>query len=324
MAAVPLSEYMKNMKPGMPAAIIDDLIRKSMVLQVLPFRNIDTLSDKGARWQGLPTSGKRKLNGAYTPAFGTKEEVVETLFIYGGEIQIDRILTKSKALFKPELDIQVDMLTESVSRTFNYDFMKGDHGVDPDGMEGLYKRVGNMAARYTISLESGGATLDVLASSTNVQKFLDAMHKASAYIGGADVIFCNETGHIGVGQALRRSGLLSTSTDAYGRVWDTLDLGGSKPKLIDVGLKTDLSTEIIPLTEGTDSGSTSFFACKMGEETGLNGLQLNGTGPEVYDPLGGGELSSTPGYLRRIDWACVLKNVSNNFSIARVTGVKFV
>lgn len=325
MASVPLTEVLKNMKPGLPAALVTDLLRKSDLLNVLPFAGVDNLKVKGARYQALPSTGKRKLNAGYTPVYGTKEEIEETLFIYGGEVKIDRIYTKIAALFKSELEVQTEMLAESVARAFNYDFINGDHAVDADGLEGLKKRIGNMPARYKIDLESGGTTLSVLASAANTASFLDAMHKAVKYIGGkADAIFCNESGYLGIGAALRRSGLLQTTTDAYGRTWDTLDMGSSKPRLIDVGIKADLSTEIITNTEATATDGTSLYVVRMGDEDGLNGLNLNGTSWDVYDPLGGGESESTPAYLRRIDWAVGLKNFSNNFSVCRVTGVKFV
>jgi hypothetical protein len=319
--AVTLNELLKTAKTAYATMVIQDLLRQSKLLQLVPFADVSGLRVVGLRWQSLPATGKRKLNAGYTEATGTTENVEETLSIYGGDVGIDRIFTKVEALFVDQLTLQTQMLTESVTRSFNNDFINGDHGVDPDGFEGLKKRVSNMPARYTINLESGGVTLDVLASAANENKFIDALHKAKTYIGGeVDMWVCNETAKIGFGQTLRRLALLDTTQDNYERTWEVF-AGG---KIADVGLKADLATEIILTTEGTDSVGTSIYGVKMGDETGLNGIQLGGTSPEPYDPLGGGEKEATPGYLRRMDWAIGLKNFSQNFSIVRVAGVKFV
>lgn len=319
--AVTLNEMLKVAKTDYAAMIIQDLLRKSDVFKLLPVADVQGLRIVGTRWQTLPTTGKRKIGGGYTEATGAVEAVEETLSIYGGDVQIDRIFTKVPSLFQDELSLQTDMLTESVARSVNNDLINGDHGVDPDGFEGLKKRVANMPARYTITLESGGVTLDVLASSANQQKFIDALHKAKKFIGGAvDAWLCNETAFVGFGQTLRRMALLDTTQDNYDRTWEAF-AGG---KLVDVGLKQDLSTDIILNTEGTDSLSSSIYGVKFGDETGLNAIQLAGTDPMPYDPLTGGEKESTPGYLRRVDWALGLKNFSQNSSIVRVTGHKFV
>lgn len=319
--AVTLNELAKNAQSEYGAMVIKDLIRQSDLLAMVPIADVSGMTVKGLRWQGLPTTGKRKIGGSYTEATGTKENVEETLYIYGGDIQIDRIITKVKNQFQSELDIQTQMLTESVARGFNYDFISGDHGVDPDGLEGLKVRVSNMPARVSITKESGGTTLDVLTSAANQNSFIDGLHQCKKVLGGkVDAWLMNETTYLGISRTLRRLGLLDTTKDNYEREWETF--GGGK--LIDVGLKQDLSTEIITSTEGTDSLGTSIYAVRMGDEEGLNVIQLKGTSPEPYDPLGGSEKEGSPAYLRRVDWAVGLKNMSNYFSIVRYQGFKFV
>lgn len=323
--AVTLNELMKNAGTEFGATVIKDLIRQSNILSMAPITEVTGLVVKGLRWQALPATGKRRIGAGYSEATGQKENVDETVFVYGGDIQIDRVITRVRNQFQSELDIQTQMLAESVARSFNYDFVRGDHAADPDGLEGLQKRVSNMPARVSIFLDSNanntGTTLDTLASSANEHKFLDALHKARKYLGGrVDAWFMNETAYIGIGQAMRRLNLLEYTRDAYERTWETF-LGG---KMVDVGLKQDLATEIIPLTEGTDTLATSIYAARMGDEEGLNVIQLRGTSPEPYDPLGGTEKESTPAYLRRVDWAVGLKNMSNYFSIVRIGGMKFV
>lgn len=318
--AVTLNEMLKAAKTDYGAMVIKDLIRMSKLLTVLRFKDVSGLRVVGHRWQTLPATGKRKLGGGYTEATGTLEPVEETLSIYGGDIQIDRIFTKVQSLFMDQLALQTEMLRESIARSVHNDIINGDHAVDVDGFEGLKKRVSNMPARLTINLESGGNSLAVLTNTTNGHLFLDALHKAKKYVGGrVDFWLCSEASELGIGQLYRRQGLLTTTQDAMERTWESI-LGGA---IIDVGLKQDLSTEIMPSTEGTDSLGNSLYAVRAGDEEGLNGIQLAGTSPEPYDPLAGGELTSTPAYMRRVDWAIGLKNMSQNFSICRVTGFRW-
>jgi hypothetical protein len=70
-----------------------------------------------------------------------------------------------------------------------------------------------------------------------------------------------------------------------------------------MGLKKDQSTEIITETEvAGDAGqdATSIYCVAFNEEQGVTGIQL--APMEVYDPLAGGELSTQPSKMTRIDW----------------------
>lgn len=183
-----------------------------------------------------------------------------------------------------------------------------------------------MPSRMTINIDDNndgtGDRLNVLADAASEHKFLDAIHKAQKYVKGATHVFCNETTYLGLGQVARRLNLYQQITDALGRTWETI---GGLP-FYDVGLKTDLSTEIITNTEDPGDGgtdSTSLYVVRIGGNGGLNGIQLNGTSPMAYDPLTGGEKESGPQKLRRIDWGVGLENLSQ-FCMARVKGFAMV
>lgn len=199
--------------------------------------------------------------------------------------------------------------------------VNGDQAVDPNGFEGLKKRVSNMPARQTISLDSSGTPLSVFTSSTTEHQFVDAIHQAKKYCGGkATHLWCNEKTWLGLGQVARRLNLYQEITDALGRTWDTL----AGLKFLDIGLKSDLSTEIITNTEDAGNGandSTSIYVARVDSSDGLKGIQLAGTTPMAYDPLAGGEKESGPQKLRRIDWGVGLANLSNQ-CIVRVKGFK--
>lgn len=320
-----LNELAKVAKTPYDKAVLRDLLRQSKVLQTIPVVNTNALKVAATRWQTLPSTGTRKVNGSYTESTGVTENIESTLHIYGGDITIDRVLTKVQAQEAP-LTTQTAMKVASMTATFNNDFINGDHATNPDGYEGLKKLVSNQPARMTVDLASGGDALKVLASAANEHLLIDAMHEAMHKVDGGNagnvVCFMNEATYLGVGKTLRRVGLLSTQKDQYERVWETF----AGAKLIDVGLLGDQSTEIILSTEDPGDGgndSTSIYFARLGSDDGLHLLQLSGTSPTPYDPLQGAEggLGAVPGLVRRIDWVIGLR-AKGRYAVARVKGFK--
>jgi hypothetical protein len=146
------------------------------------------------------------------------------------------------------------------------------------------------------------------------------MQQAIKYVDGATHIFMNENTWIKFGSVLRDLGVVYDIANLYDKRWQTF----AGVPLIDVGLKGDKSTEIILSTEDPgDAGndSTSMYVVRMDSDDGLRGIQLKGMDMQVYDPLNGNESESGPQYLRRIDWAVGLMNISN-YSICRIKNFK--
>lgn len=340
-----LSEVLKVTQSRLGANIMRDLLRQVPVLRMIPIRPIEAFELKETRWQTLPTVGTRAIGGTWTASEGTLEQFATTVHVYGGDIAVDRLLTMVNAQENP-IQTQTEMKTAALAARFNYDFINGDHAVDPLGMEGLAKLAANAPSRMTINLETAGDTLKVLASSTTEHTFIDALHQALHILGagfsedgGKDVniaAFMNETTLLGVSQVLRRLGLNKTITDAFTRRWDSF----GPAKLIDIGLKSDQSTEIISSTQtagdgGADSTDIYFVrfggvpqtaadgAVEMIDDSGVQLLQLNGTGLEPYDPLKGGEggAGANPAYLRRIEWVIGLHQRAK-YSVVRLKGFK--
>ena len=322
--AVTLADYAKQSKDPLQKGFIMDLLRESDLMNVVPFDTVEGLQVEGTRWQTLPSVAFRKINAGYTEGTGTTEQIAETLTGLGGDVKIDRFLTGNSNVREDPLTTQMKMKAKAIAFKFNDAFFNGDTGTDPDSFDGLKKRVANMPSRQTIDLSSSGDSLKVLASAANENTFIDAFHKAVKYCSGATHIFANETTYLGLGQVARRLNLYQTLTDALGRTWNSISSGSNVLPIIDVGLKSDKSTEIITNTEDPgDAGNdaSSIYVVRMDTDDGLHGIQLQGHGPDVYDPLTGGEMESGPQYLRRIDWGVGLFNLSQ-YVIVRIKGFK--
>lgn len=318
--AVSLNDIAKASKEPSQKAFILDVLRYSDLMAAVPFQKVDGLKVSDTRWQTMPTAGFRKLNSGYTESTGTTEDVQETLALLGGDVKIDKVGEKVAAKKEKPLVTQMKMKAKAVAFTFNDYFINGDHGVDPDGFEGVKKRVGGMPSRQTIDLASGGDSLKVLTSATTMNTFLDALHQAIKYVDGATHIFLNENSFLKWGSVMRNLGLAYDLINMYDRKWENF----AGVPLVDVGLKSDKSTEIITSTEDPGDGgndATSLYVARMDTEDGLSGLMLNGMDMQVYDPLNGNEMESGPQYLRRIDCALGLTSPSQ-YSIVRVKGFK--
>jgi len=317
---ISLADVAKASASPMQKGFILDLLRFSDLLASIPFDNVEGVQVNGQRWQTLPGAGFRKYGGGYTESSGKTEEVAETLALLGGDIKIDKVGEKVKSLKESPLVTNMKMKAKAVALAFNDAFINGDQGVTPDSFEGLKKRVSNMPARMSIDLAVSTDALKVLASAANEKLFLDALHQAVKYVDGATHIFMNENTWIKFGSMMRDLALVYQPIALYDKTWQNF----AGVPLVDVGLKSDKSTEIITNTEDPGDGgndATSIYVARMDGDDGLRGIQLADMGLKVYDPLNGNETEAGPQYLRRIDWAVGLFNLSQ-YSICRIKGFK--
>lgn len=317
-----LNDYFKQSKDPMQKGLIADLLRYSDLMKIVPIDSVNALRISATRWQTMPGVAFRKYGAGYTESSGTTEQFTETLALLGGDVKFDRLANIGDFIEDPVVT-QMNMKAKAMAFKFNDSLINGDHAVDADGFEGLKKRVSNMPARQTIWLDASangtGASLKVLASEATQQTFLDALHKAIKRVDGASHALCNEDTQLGLGQVLRRLKLNTSLVDAYDHKWDAF----SNVPLVDVGLKSDKSTEIITNTEVVaDATATSMYFVRFDTDDGVRVIDLKGGGgPNVYDPLNGGEMESGPQKLRRIDWPVGLFHKSQ-YSICRVAGFK--
>lgn len=305
--AITLAQLAKLENQALRKAIILNIIRDANLLDTFPFENIDALKAVAVRWTKLPSVGWRRVNEGYTSSeTGDTEQVWESLFGFGGDITFDRVLGKIKNTIVDPQTLQTQMKIKALAYEWKDKFINGDHATDPDSFEGLKKRVSVMPSRQTVYFAaSNAAPLDPTASAANARAFFDKLAEAKKYCNGGQVsgIFCNEGVYLGFGRAAR---YMQTAGNFLDVTKDSLDreiITFQGTPLYDMGLKADQSTEIITNTEvagdaGADSTSV-YFAC-YDMEQGIYGIQLEDL--EVYDPLNGGEMETSPSKMLRLDW----------------------
>lgn len=329
--ALTIADYAKQEVQPLKKYILENLLRFSDLMSLVPMKKVDSLSVIVTRWNTLPSVGYRKVNGTYTEGTGTLEQISEGLYGLGGEIKFDRVFDLVKNHIEDPAKTHTDMKIRALAYEFNNNLVNGDHAVNVDQPEGINKRIASyLPSRQSLSI---GSAFDVTASAANMHKLIDYMHDAVDLAGlrsapmvkpkrgdkqpaKTGAILVNRAMYLGIGRVLRRLGLLNTTQDAYGRLFESF----AGVPIIDVGLKADKSTEIITNTLGAASNETRMFFVRFGDDA-FQGMQLNT--PEPYDPIKAGEGAGNttgPQKLKRIDWWYGFSGMESYYA-SRITGI---
>jgi len=319
-----LADYARLADSELKRGIVDILRSESLVMDYMTFENWDSLNMEVIRTKSLPSVGTRKINETWTESKGQTDSVYASMTDIGGYIDVDKLLIRAKSIKDPQA-LQTNLFTQAVALKFNSLFIKGDPtGSEEDEFPGIrYSLVNLLASSQTVL----GGGLDVSPDSATLTadsvKLIDALHELvhQCAMHSADFFFCNDTMKLRLGAALRASGMLKTTEDAYGRKFETFGEGG--PKIVDIGPSDplDKTARIIGNTE-LDNGSaetggdaTSIYAVKFGGGMYVEGFQLY---PMEVDDIG--KLENGVAFRTVIDWPVGIYMV-HPWSIARLVGV---
>ena len=286
--AVTLAQVAKLTKDPLRKGVIMNLLRDSLLLDYLPFENVDSLNSVAVRWTNLPDPTWRRINEDYTADEGDFEQVYESVYAFGGELETDRVWGKVRGsmIVDPEVE-NMKMHNKAMALTWNDYFINGDHATDVDGIEGLRKRISNMPSRQSVRASSSTDIIDPTASAANCRYYFDKWEEAFMYANNGDLqmIMCNLGIKLGLGRVLRyaaiaQGSLLDVTKDQFDRPIYTY----RGIPLTDMGLKLDQSTEIIAngqTAEDSGTDATDAFFVPFNTEQGITGIQLDPI--EVFD-----------------------------------------
>lgn len=300
MASMTLLEYAKSGQgTEIESAVIETFARSSMILEILPFRDIQGNAYKYNQEKALPGIAFRGVNEGYTPAHGVLNPVTESLKIAGGDLVVDKFLVDTEG--ESRRASEEAMQLKALANAFQVSFFKGDDITNPNDLAGLQIRVGsaqivdNDANTSPLSLEKLDEAIDLVMNPTH--------------------LFMNKTMRRRITQAARNpsvGGYIVQQRDEFGR-WITFYNDVPIVALEDIaGMDT-----VLPFTEaGSSSGTdaTSIYCGSIGEGM-VMGIQ-NGS-MEVRDL---GEMESRPAYLTRVEWYPGI-TVMHPRAISRVMGI---
>lgn len=303
------------------------ILREARIMEHVPFENVSSLQVAAQWWETLPTGGYwRSVNEGYTSSEdGQLGEGTESLFGFGTDITFDTILERVTNVTRDPVQVQVEGKLKSMTIDYNYAFIHGDPAVNPKQFTGIKKRVAALPSRQTMyaTALTTAAPLNPTADAASARRFFDVLDQARRYtnMGRVSAILCNEDFIVGLGRATRYMQTVGNFLDVGKDTLDREFVTFHGIPLVDMGLKKDMTTEIIATTEaagdgGSDSMSAYFVSFDL--QDGVYGIQLNDL--TVYDPLGGSEMESKPSKLKRVDWWNGLATFGR-YSIARVRNI---
>ena len=302
-------------------SVIDTFLMESNVLQIVPWETIGTLSTTVVRYKDLPSFGYRKVNEGYSGSTGHFEQKVENISLGGLDIDTDKAIARAKNTIGDARAIQQMMALKAATYTFNDKFISGNPTSDPEVFKGLRLRVDDIYAEGFTDQKFACNDVDtgILYDTAARHNFLNDLDKLIYAINGhnPDMLLMNKRLLLALRSLLRIEKLLDNSRDMFGRI---IDMYGSA-RLVDIGVTSDQTTEIILNTETTAGAAfggtecTSLYAVKFGIGSETWGIQQY---PMEVEDLG--QLQTAPVYRTRVDWPHGLATVAPR-SLARMYGI---
>lgn len=264
MAGMTLLEASKYSTDILQKGVIETMARENVVIELLPFMEIEGNSYQYNRETALPNVAFRQVNEGYVASCGEIERKSESLVILGGDVDLDRFIVQTRSNVNDIRAVQTSMKAKATANTYAHTFFEGDEAKDPKQFNGLNKR---LEAEQVVE---GDITLEAL------NELLDKVY------GGAHVLIMNKTTKREVMKILQNSNhYIENGSDAFGR--PCVAYGG-------VTIRTVEDT-VIP--------NGYIYAVAFGVMEKVCGLQ-NGA-MSVRDL---GELDTLPVLRTRIEWYC--------------------
>ncbi len=314
-----LAELSKIETDTLRKSVIDTLIMEANLLEIVPWETIGQLATTIVKIKDLPSVGFRKVNAGYTESIGHFEQAVESISLFGGDIDTDIAIARAKNTIADARSIQQMLKLKAIAYNFNDNFINGNPTSDPEEYKGLQKRIDDInTAGFTDQYIDLGDTTDlgILRTQASRFDFLDKLNELIYAIKGhnPDFLLMNKKMLLALRSLLLREKLLDTTSDMFNRKIDVY-LGA---RLVDIGVKADQTTEIILNSEtlGGGSSETSIYGVKFGIGDMTWGIQQYPL--EVRDL---GELESKPTYRTRVDWNLGLATVDPR-SLGRLYGIR--
>ena len=247
--------------------VIETMARENVVLELLPFMEIEGNSYQYNVETALPNVEFRNVNEGYTAGVGTVKKESESLVILGGDVDLDKFIVATRSNVNDIRAVQTAMKAKAIANTYAKTFFTGDPATsDNKQFKGLAKRLegGNQ-------IVEGNITLD------NLNALLDKVY------GGADVLIMSKATRREVMKVLQASNhYIENGSDAFGR--PVAMYGGVPIRVVE--------DRILELGH--------IYAISFGVMEKVCGLQ-NGGGMSVRDL---GEIDSMPVLKTRIEWYC--------------------
>jgi hypothetical protein len=292
------------------AGVIEQFARTSEILRVLPFQNIQGNALAYNREEQLPGVAFRGVNEGYPESVGVINPATETLYIAGGDLDVDRFIIQTMG--NQVRSTHENMKIKALSQAWTAKFIKGDTTLQPREFDGLQVRLtgynlmdagangpagSNTAGGDALSLELLDEAIDRVANATHILMSRTLRRKFKNARNNKDI-----------------AGSITLEKDDFGR---PVTAYAGLPLLTTYG--DNVNPDPLAFNEASPGGgtntSTSVYVLSMGVD-GVSGIQ-NG-GMDVRDL---GELQELPLFRTRVEWYSGF-GIFNGSAAVRVRGIK--
>lgn len=292
--ALTLVEAAKLSTDQLRRGVIETVVERSPLFNVLPFINVEGNAFAYRRENALPGVEFRAVNSGYTESTGTFTNASATLAILGGDADVDRYIVQTRGgTVADHRAAQAAMKAKAVRLAYTNTFINGDTGADANSFDGLNKILDGTSQELTAA---GNGLLIAGADDAARQDFFDQLDALIAAVdGGPDMIFANAQALAKIRSSARRLTMNTALVDRFGVQLDTYN----GIPLVDAGYAPS-GTAVIGNAEvqGSSSAATSIYAVRFGDDA-VTGI-TNG-GVQVYDL---GEIDDKPVFRTRIEFYC--------------------
>ncbi|MER5863772.1 major capsid protein [Kitasatospora sp. NPDC002040] len=311
--ALSLAEAAKLSTTDLQRGVIETFVQESPILDRLPLMTIEGNAYAYNSEATLPGVEFRAVNAAYSESTGTVNTKTETLVILGGDADVDTFIAKTRGNLNDQRALQEQLKVKASAYKFQDAFFNGDTATDPQGFDGLRKRlVGNQV------LSAGTNGMGPIVGGHDFFDALDALiAQVPGLSAGNGALYANRKIIAKIASSARRLG-------GYEMVQEALT--GKRIAtyqgipLLDPG-QTAAGVDILPTTEtqGTATDASSIYAVKFGRSEGDKAVTgLTNGGVTVRDL---GELDSKPAFRTRIEFFCGVALFGGQ-AAARLNGVQ--
>lgn len=290
------------------AGVIDEIIDRDDLFSILPFAQVNGKAYVYNRENTLGGANWLDPNDTVQESAATFSEVVATLKILAGDVDIDKFLQATQSDTNNQMAIQIAKKAKAVARDFHKVLAQGNSTTNAKTFDGLsvladqaQAAAATVGGQQVISAGTNGNALTL----TMLDELCDAVPN------GADVLVMRR-GTIRAYRALLRA---TYGTDA---VMQQLENFG-RPMLTHNGIPI-IMNEFLAAGEtmGTNTNTTSVYALRMNELDGLHGLYGGQNAGIVVENIG--TVQNKDATRIRLKWYCGLALKSTR-SIAALRGV---
>jgi major capsid protein gp7 len=283
------------------SGVIEQFARTSDILRVLPFQDIQGNALAYNREEVLPGVAFRGVNEGYPESVGVINPATETLYIAGGDLDVDRFIIQTMGA--GVRSTHENMKIKALAQAWTTKFIKGDTTIQPREFDGLQARLtgynlipaGSTSGGDPLKLELLDEAIDRVTNPTHILMSRALRRKFKAARNTPSI-----------------AGSITLDKDDFGR---PVDVYNGLPLLTSYG--DAVSPDPLGFNEAAPGGgttATSLYVLSMGTDA-VSGIQ-NG-GMDVRDL---GELDTMPLWRTRVEWYSGL-GIFNGAAAVRLWGI---